>query len=859
MATSTQYWNAADNLMYRASGNVSYWYELNATQNYRAAQAMGLWDDVSNFTALHAVDDTNLARASTTLITHTDYFLGIPYNSYTYWENALPNDWTRIAVGELNPRGTGVLGLNASYGSNSRYHEVYIDVSCEGLSTFQLGSRAFYTVLHELGHSIVGGHLSGTGAATVMNESESNDSSVWYASTPMTLDIDRAIALYGAATTTRTGDDTYGFNASLSGPYREAFDFNVNTRPLVTIYDNGGNDTLDASGFRDSSFNPRSVYLDLQQGPSNASHMLDGNQETFAVIYTTSWVENAVAGGGDDFLIGNGLGNRLNGGDGDDTLQGNGGNDTIYGGGGFDTAVFSTVRSAATIGRDSNGLLTVAASTADGTDTLRGVEQIRFADGTYSLYDLGLDDNDIFHRASLAVGRTLSGNLEGAGDRDYFVASLSRGVLYQISLDGVDSNGGSLIDTYLRVTDANGATLEDDDAGPGRSSSLTYVVPDQGDGRIDIDVSAYNDLYAGTYTLGLSVLDVAPTDISLSKANVLENAAGGTLVGRLSARDADAGDTFSFALAGGASDQFEIVGNELRVGTGVTLDYETAARQTIDIQVTDRLGLSYTETMTIGIDNVVGAKITDKNDSIGRILTGTGEEDTISGLGGDDTLNGLDGGDILIGGAGRDRVDGGAGNDTFKLSGGGDQFDIIVGGAGLDTIQVTGSSNLTLAGFNAAACSIEAWQGAKRGVLGTAAPDRFDFSALQSIKDLAFVDGGAGNDIITGTHLADKLRGNTGDDILDGGSGRDILTGGKGADCFVFGSGGGQDTITDYAAGVDKIDLTGLSDVFGFGDLHLTQASKNVVIDWGTAGESITIQATTISVLTSHQADFLFA
>ncbi|MER0324206.1 immunoglobulin-like domain-containing protein [Vibrio vulnificus] len=89
--------------------------------------------------------------------------------------------------------------------------------------------------------------------------------------------------------------------------------------------------------------------------------------------------------------------------------------------------------------------------------------------------------------------------------------------------------------------------------------------------------------------------------------------------------------------------------------------------------------------------------------------------------------------------------------------------------------------------------------------------------------DLIF--GGSGNDQLYGGDGNDGLRGGTGDDILDGGLGNDILigglgddilTGGEGIDIFKFidhGTGvrdGERDTITDFTAGEDKIDLSDL-------------------------------------------------
>ncbi|HDY7543605.1 TPA: choice-of-anchor K domain-containing protein, partial [Vibrio vulnificus] len=76
--------------------------------------------------------------------------------------------------------------------------------------------------------------------------------------------------------------------------------------------------------------------------------------------------------------------------------------------------------------------------------------------------------------------------------------------------------------------------------------------------------------------------------------------------------------------------------------------------------------------------------------------------------------------------------------------------------------------------------------------------------------------GGADNDYLSGGSGNDVLSGDSGNDILIGDLGNDILTGGEGMDIFKFiddGTGlsdGELDTITDFTAGQDKIDLSDL-------------------------------------------------
>ena len=81
-----------------------------------------------------------------------------------------------------------------------------------------------------------------------------------YPSTPMVNDIWAIQQIYGVETTTRTGDDTYGFNAT-AGVTNEAMRFEQGEMAsMFTIWDAGGTDTLDLSGYETDS------VIDLREG-----------------------------------------------------------------------------------------------------------------------------------------------------------------------------------------------------------------------------------------------------------------------------------------------------------------------------------------------------------------------------------------------------------------------------------------------------------------------------------------------------------------------------------------------------------------------------------------------------------------
>ena len=90
--------------------------------------------------------------------------------------------------------------------------------------------------------------------------------------------------------------------------------------------------------------------------------------------------------------------------------------------------------------------------------------------------------------------------------------------------------------------------------------------------------------------------------------------------------------------------------------------------------------------------------------------------------------------------------------------------------------------------------------------------------------------GYAGEDTLDGGPGADRLYGSAGNDTLSGGPGNDRLSGGADADVFVFTPGDGDDTITDFTRGEDKIDLAAFSLDEPI-DLSMTTNADGVTLD----------------------------
>ena len=106
-----------------------------------------------------------------------------------------------------------------------------------------------------------------------------------------------------------------------------------------------------------------------------------------------------------------------------------------------------------------------------------------------------------------------------------------------------------------------------------------------------------------TVNIAVTNQNETPTDITVAGGSVAENAAAGTVVATLGATDPDAGSTFTYTLSSDPSGKFEIVGDEIRLKAGASLDYESATSHQVNVTVTDAGGLTRTETVNIAVTN----------------------------------------------------------------------------------------------------------------------------------------------------------------------------------------------------------------------------------------------------------------
>jgi serralysin len=356
---------------------------FNAAQRVMAATAIELWDDLINISIEPAAEGEigdimfGAALMSTAAGAH----------AYFPQAEALDEFYGTTGYGQTS----GDVMINWYYNSPTGDDggTVINRPAATNFSNLSAGSYGWFAITHELGHSLGlahGGDYNASddddgdgqpdpityegdayfyqdsqqytimsyfdGAVTGQNAVRwtATSGSFMYAQTPAVHDILSVQNIYGADYSTRAGDTVYGFNSTAG---KDVFDFTKNTAPIVTIWDGGGNDTLDLSGFNadniidinEGAFSSAGFMINAQYKAARAANLgwdeddfdawyaalglgPDGRPvDNIAIAYGAK-IENATGGSGNDLIIGNALKN---------VLVGNGGNDVIIGGDGLDT------------------------------------------------------------------------------------------------------------------------------------------------------------------------------------------------------------------------------------------------------------------------------------------------------------------------------------------------------------------------------------------------------------------------------------------------------------------------------------------------------------------------------------------
>jgi Ca2+-binding RTX toxin-like protein len=182
-------------------------------------------------------------------------------------------------------------------------------------------------------------------------------------------------------------------------------------------------------------------------------------------------------------------------------------------------------------------------------------------------------------------------------------------------------------------------------------------------------------------------------------------------------------------------------------------------------------------------------------------VDGGGGNDYIQAGDGDDSLGGGDGDDVLDAGDGTDTDDGGPGDDYINTEFDDTGSDSYGGGAGFDEIGGGGSFRTPI--------TIDTDGVADDGFVDpgfTAAKDNV-------LADIEGLDGGEGDDILTGNDADNEIEGGGGNDVISSGGGSDTIEGERGddtinggADSDTLDGGGGVDTLNGRDKSADQID-----------------------------------------------------
>lgn len=308
----------------------------------------------------------------------------------------------------------------------------------------------------------------------------------------------------------------------------------------------------------------------------------------------------------------------------------------------------------------------------------------------------------------------------------------------------------------------------------------------------------------------------------------------------------------------------------------------------------------------VSVENAHGSNYDDE-------LRGDNGNNRLVGRNGEDTIYGLGGNDLLIGGRGADLINGGSGVDTVEYdwstssvnvslkegvgSGGfaegdvlknveningsyfddeltgnngvnrlfGDEGDDILDGMSGNDILIGGLGADTLIGGKGNRDAAE-YQDAERGVSVDLENGGFGGEAKGDTYDgIEYVYGSAHGDVIIGDDGVNRLVGRAGDDDLSGAGGNDYILGGRGDDTMTGGAGNdvfelaayfGDDTITDFEAGIgrtDRIWFRGLG--LEEDDLTITDTDRGVLVDAGDMGSILLLNVLANDL---HTDDFIF-
>lgn len=600
---------------------------FSAQQINQAELSLQSWSDVANITFARVGAGTSGAGAYSedAQMLFSNYSIGREgAAAYAYYPGG-ENDSVGGDLWVNNTLSSNISPSNLSYGRQTLTHEIghTMGISHPGDYNASNGSPSYdndaryyedsrqYSVMSYWSETNTGASFGGA-----------------YASAPLLDDIAAAQRLYGANTTTRIGDTTYGFNSNAGRDFYSAT--SANAAVVFAAWDAGGVDTFDFSGYAQAQ------RIDLNAGAFSDVGGLRGNVSIAVGVI----IERAIGGSGADEIIGNAA---------DNYIFGNGGSDQIYGMNGNDVLV-------AGIGGSGAQARVKPAGEANSTQS----QAVSLNSWISLAADTTIANSTTIPHATVRASSD--------GDAEWFKFTV--GVAGEIALD-ID---GANFDTHLYLYDAAGILIASNDDSfvldPGSTSlfesSLTYTVMTPGEyfARV-VEYGSAAAPSGGTFSLHVSIPG-APVTISGSVGSTLDGGNGS---------DTLRGGTADDILRGGAGDDILNGGGGNNVfdgGDGNDVIVAFLGSSVIDGgQGLDVLSF---EDQSRGVDANLATRIS----TIGQLefstaqniegIRGTVFDDRLIGNGQDNILQGLAGNDTFSGGAGNDLIEGGAGFDRTSYT-----------------------------------------------------------------------------------------------------------------------------------------------------------------------------------------------
>src|SRR5262245_47058489 len=518
-----------------------------------------------------------------------------------------------------------------------------------------------------------------------------------------------------------------------------------------------------------------------------------GHGAAYVIYGEASGAVDKVGTSGDDRLFGGDFDDTLSGGDGNDVLGGKGGNNVLTGGAGSDAFVyalsdqyndvvadfrqgedvidlgaanisdFATVQHLLSNDAQGNAVITTVSNGVASTMTLTGISATQLTAADFAFAGNGTQTLNGSDGADDLFGGAGSDNLKGNGGDDRLFGEQGYDTLYggagNDSLfggqDGDSLEGGAGADFIDGGAGSDGVSFGTAAAG------VTASLASGGTGG-----DAAGDVYVSIENMsGSNFDDVLEGD---NQANRIWGQGGNDVI-----------------RGGGGND-------DLQGGSGNDTFYGGAGADNID----GSSGIDYvhyddaTAGVTVGFASAAGS-----NDGAGDCLLNI---ECSGGSGFADKLCGTGLGEDLQGGGGDDLLQGRGGNDT------------IDGGDGVDQAVYSGSRGEYFITFDAATGTYivkDLRQGSPEGTDHVRNVETFVF-ADGAISVDTVLDGNPGpiigdddNNTLTGTSIANEIRGGGGNDTLTGLAGEDLLEGGDGDDTIDGGTGIDQATYASAGAG----------------------------------------------------------